>query len=153
MSPVLFLSKIRESKHQYLTYYQRHTKPASVIMIAKHAHPIQAIAPPSVLSEPILHPCHEEIDRDVITYLVNTWDWASERQKKGFVSWKLSDVVLFMFPTGDSKRVKLACELLLLGFLMDGKFPQGISCSPGERLMLLYHKIGSIISRSRRTRL
>ena len=127
VSPGISLCNDRTFKHQNSSYYQRYTQPASLIMIAKQTHPVQAIAPPSVLSEPTLHPCHEEIDRDVITYLVNTWDWASERQKKGFVSWKLSDVVLFMFPTGNSKRVKLACELLLLGFLMDGEFSPKVS--------------------------
>jgi len=92
-------------------------------MISKQAHPLKAIAPPSVLSTPVMHPKHEEIDREVISYLVDTWEWPSERTKKGFVSWKLSDVVLFMFPTGDTERVRLACELLLLGFLMDGMRP------------------------------
>jgi hypothetical protein len=89
-------------------------------MIGKKIHPLKAIAPPSVLSEPVIHPSHEEIEQDVIAYLVNTWEWPSEKAKKGFVSWKLSDVVVFMFPTGETSRVKLACELLLLGFLMDG---------------------------------
>lgn len=88
-------------------------------MVAKH--PLMPIAPPTLLSEPVIHPRHEDIDRDVILYLVNTWEWPSEKAKKGFISWKLSDVVLFMFPTGEFTRVKLACELLLLGFLMDGK--------------------------------
>ncbi|KAK3349788.1 isoprenoid synthase domain-containing protein [Lasiosphaeria hispida] len=91
-------------------------------MAIKHNHPLSAVAPASVLAEPKIHPDHEEIDRDVISYLVHTWEWPSEKAKKGFVSWKLSDVVLFMFPTGDTTRVKLACELLLLGFLMDDWF-------------------------------
>src|SRR3569833_1694031 len=89
-------------------------------MIAKQVHPVWAIAPPTVLSKPVLHPRHEEIEREVVTYLVNTWEWPSERHRKGFISWKLSEVINFMFPTGDFERVKLACELLLLGFLMDG---------------------------------
>jgi hypothetical protein len=69
----------------------------------------------------MLHPQHESIDRDVVDYLVDSWEWPSERTKKGFISWNLSDVVLFMFPTGNTIRVKLACELLLLGFLLDGE--------------------------------
>lgn len=84
------------------------------------AHPLKAIALPSILPPPSLHPQHKEIDQQVISYLVNTWEWPSEKAKKGFVNWKLSEVVLFMFPTGDPERVRLACELLLLGFLMDG---------------------------------
>ncbi|KAK0616951.1 isoprenoid synthase domain-containing protein [Immersiella caudata] len=86
------------------------------------SHPLKAIAPPSTLPLPVLHPKHEEIDRQVISYLVNTWEWPSEKAKKAFISWKLSDVVLFMFPTGDTERVRLACELLLLGFLVDDWF-------------------------------
>ncbi len=89
-------------------------------MIGRQSHPPRSIAPPTVLSEPGLHPDYEAIDHEVIGYLVDTWDWPSEKAKKGFVSWKLSDVVLYMFPTGEAARVKLACELLLLGFLMDG---------------------------------
>ncbi|KAK4171459.1 putative terpene cyclase [Triangularia setosa] len=85
-------------------------------------HPLKSIIPPSILSEAVLHPDHENIDRDVMTYLVNTWEWPSEKHKKAFVSWNLSEVVLFMFPTGETERAKLACELLLLGFLMDDHF-------------------------------
>jgi hypothetical protein len=84
-------------------------------------HPLRAIAPKTTLSEPVIHPRHEEIDKEVIKYLTKTWEWPSERHKKVFISWKLSDVVLFMFPTGDFHRVKLATELLLVGFLMDGR--------------------------------
>ncbi|KAK3998071.1 putative terpene cyclase [Cladorrhinum sp. PSN332] len=91
-------------------------------VISRGDHPLRAIVPPTSLPEPILHPDHEEIDREVITYLVNTWEWPSEKTKKGFISWNLSEVVLFMFPTGEKSRVKLACELLLLGFLMDDYF-------------------------------
>ncbi|KAK3368782.1 isoprenoid synthase domain-containing protein [Podospora didyma] len=93
-------------------------------MIPKQApeHPLRAIAPLSIFPEPSIHPDHKEIDREVIDYLVRTWEWPSEKHKRGFVSWKLSDVVLFMFSTGDTYRVKLACELLLLGFLMDDWF-------------------------------
>jgi len=91
-------------------------------MIGAQAHPLRAIAPSSTLETPELHPDHEEIDRQVISYLVNTWEWPSEKAKEGFVSWKLNEVVLFMFPTGNPERVQLACELLLLGFLMDDWF-------------------------------
>ncbi|KAK0707982.1 hypothetical protein B0H67DRAFT_589008 [Lasiosphaeris hirsuta] len=92
-------------------------------MTIRQSHPLSAVAPASLLLEPKIHPDHEEIDLDVISHLVHTWEWPSEKAKNGFVSWKLSDVVLFMFPTGDTARVKLACELLLLGFLMDGPSP------------------------------
>lgn len=91
-------------------------------MISQLSHPLRAIAPPSVLPEATLHPDYQEIDSEVITYLVNTWDWPSEKAKQAFISWKLSEVVLFMFPTGETSRVKLATELLLLGFLMDDYF-------------------------------
>ncbi|KAK4459712.1 putative terpene cyclase [Cladorrhinum samala] len=102
--------------------YQPEPKTAAAATKTPKDHPLRAIAPPSALPEPPLHPDHEEIDREVISYLVKTWEWPSERTKKGFVSWNLSEVVLFMFPTGEKHRVKLACELLLLGFLMDDNF-------------------------------
>ncbi|KAK4168418.1 putative terpene cyclase [Cladorrhinum sp. PSN259] len=88
----------------------------------KYSHPLRSIIPPSALSEPSLHSDHPEIDREVISYLVNAWKWPSEKHKKGFISWNLAEVVSFMFPTGETSRVKLACELLLLGFLMDDHF-------------------------------
>lgn len=91
-------------------------------MPGKTNHPLSAIAPPSILSTPHLHPHHEEIDHQVITYLAKTWEWPSEKAKRVFISWNLSEVVSFMFSTGDTARVKLACELLLLGFLMDGTY-------------------------------
>jgi len=100
--------------------------------LTKISHPLRAIALPSVLPDAPIHPAHDEIDREVISYLVSQWEWPSERAKKGFISWKLSDVVLLMFPTGETNRVKLACELLLLGFLMDGTTPHtlllGVTC-------------------------
>ncbi|KAK4664535.1 uncharacterized protein QC763_511740 [Podospora pseudopauciseta] len=91
-------------------------------MHGKPTHPLKAVIPPSILPEAVLHPDHEQIDRHVMTYLANTWEWPSEKHKQAFISWKLSEVVLFMFPTGEAERVKLACELLLLGFLMDDYF-------------------------------
>lgn len=91
-------------------------------MHGKPTHPLKAVIPPSILPEAVLHPDYEQIDRHVMTYLVNTWEWPSEKHKQAFISWKLSEVVLFMFPMGEAERVKLACELLLLGFLMDGEF-------------------------------
>ncbi|KAK5658076.1 hypothetical protein OQA88_2632 [Cercophora sp. LCS_1] len=91
-------------------------------MPGKTSHPLSAIAPPTILTAPQLHPNHKEIDHHVISYLVNTWEWPSEKAKQGFISWKLSEVVLFMFSTGNTTRVQLACELLLLGFLMDDWF-------------------------------
>ncbi|GAB1315558.1 Isoprenoid synthase domain-containing protein [Madurella fahalii] len=91
-------------------------------MQGKATHPLKDIVPPTALPKATIHPDAAEIDREVVTYLANTWEWPSEKHKQGFISWKLSDVVLFMFPTGDTTRVKLATELLLLGFLMDDWF-------------------------------
>ncbi|CAP62208.1 uncharacterized protein PODANS_5_11740 [Podospora anserina S mat+] len=96
-------------------------------MHGKPTHPLKAVIPPSILPEAVLHPDHEQIDRHVMTYLLNTWEWPSEKDIQAFISWKLSEVVLFMFPTGEAERVKLACELLLLGFLMDGQFPPHVT--------------------------
>jgi hypothetical protein len=127
--------------------------PKMIAKIVQDFHPLRTIAPPTVLSEPVIHPQHEEIDQEVISYLVNTWEWPSERVKKGFVSWKLSEVVLFMFPTGEVTRVKLACELLLLGFLMDGAapFPDPLTKGHDPTDFGALTQTGSIITRSRRT--
>jgi hypothetical protein len=95
-------------------------KMPSITMLEKPTHPLKDIVPPTVLPKATIHPDAEEIDREVVTYLVKTWEWPSEKHKQGFISWKLSEVILFMFPTGETSRVKLATELLLLGFLMDG---------------------------------
>ena len=90
--------------------------------ISEHIHPLRAIAPPTSLPKPAIHPQHHEVETDVATYLSETWEWPSLKHKLGFLSWKLSDVAVYMFAAGDFERVKLACELLLLGFLMDGAF-------------------------------
>jgi hypothetical protein len=84
-------------------------------------HPLRSIGAPTTLSKSILHPQHEDIEAHVNQYLADTWEWPSTRHRLGFLSWKLSDTALRMFATGEYERVKLACELLLLGFLMDGK--------------------------------
>ncbi|KAF7560350.1 hypothetical protein G7046_g3801 [Stylonectria norvegica] len=91
-------------------------------MACLEEHPLRAIAPPSNLAKPAIHPRHEEIEAEVTTYLSETWEWPSVKAKLGFLSWKLSDVAVYMFAAGDFSRVKLACELLLLGFLMDDWF-------------------------------
>ena len=89
-------------------------------MAITHQHPLRAIAPPTSLSKPTIHSLHDQIETDVATYLSETWEWPSVKARLGFLSWKLSDVAVSMFAQGDLGRVKLACELLLLGFLMDG---------------------------------
>ncbi|KAK3988774.1 hypothetical protein QBC44DRAFT_370818 [Cladorrhinum sp. PSN332] len=88
----------------------------------KDTHALRSIVPPSALPEPSLHPKHSEIDREVITYLVQTWEWSSERTKKAFISWNLSEVITFILLTGKTSRVKLAYQLLLLSFLIDDHF-------------------------------
>lgn len=94
-------------------------------MAIAHQHPLRAIAPPTSLSKPAIHPQHHEIETEVATYLSEAWEWPSVRTRLGFLSWKLSDVAVYMFAQGDLYRVKLACELLLLGFLMDGELTLG----------------------------
>lgn len=92
-------------------------------MAITQQHPLRAIAPDTSLSKCAIHPQHHEIETDVATYLSETWEWPSVKHRLGFLSWKLSDVANYMFAGGDLVRVKLACELLLLGFLMDGTIP------------------------------
>ncbi|KAK4203172.1 putative terpene cyclase [Triangularia verruculosa] len=75
-----------------------------------------------------------------MTYLVNTWEWPSEKHTKAFISWNLSEVVLFMFPTGETERVKLACELLLLGFLMDDHFDKN-TLSTNDAIVSSLHSL------------
>lgn len=93
-------------------------------MASSIEHPLRSIGAPTTLSKSLLHAQHEEIEAHVNQYLSDTWEWPSKRHKLGFLSWKLSDTALRMFATGEYVRVKLACELLLLGFLMDGKSNQ-----------------------------
>ncbi|KAK0669936.1 putative terpene cyclase [Cercophora samala] len=112
-------------------------------MHGKPTHPLKSIIPPSILPPAVLHPDHEQIDRHVMTYLVNTWEWPSEKHKQAFISWKLSEVVLFMFPTGDTERVKLACELLLLGFLMDDHFDKNTLSTNASIVSSLHDMLSS----------
>ncbi|KAK3304143.1 isoprenoid synthase domain-containing protein [Chaetomium strumarium] len=116
----------------------------STTLHAESAHPLKDIVPPTVLSQATIHPNAEEIDREVVTYLVDTWEWPSEKHKQGFISWKLSEVVLFMFPTGETNRVKLATELLLLGFLMDDWFDH----HPLAENSLVVSRLQSLLSSS-----
>ncbi|KAK7427453.1 hypothetical protein QQZ08_006059 [Neonectria magnoliae] len=91
-------------------------------MNASIDHPLRSISVPTTLSEPEIHARHDEIETYVNQYLSDTWEWPSVRARLGFLSWRLSDTALRMFATGEFERVKLACELLLLGFLMDDWF-------------------------------
>ena len=40
-------------------------------MLLKSSHPLRAIVPPSILAKPVIYVDHQEIDREIVEYLIH----------------------------------------------------------------------------------
>jgi len=65
------------------------------------------------------HPCHDEITRELDEYFLAHWPFTSDNARKKFLKSKINLYTCLALPHGDEKRVKLACELVTLNFLVD----------------------------------
>lgn len=76
--------------------------------------------PPSILT-PICHPLVEDATRDVDGYYLKYWGFPNEKAKKKFVAAGFSRVTCLYFPKALDSRIRYACSLLTILFLIDGK--------------------------------
>ena len=76
--------------------------------------------PSTSLFTPICHPLVSEAIRDVDGYYLQNWGFPSEASKKKFVAAGFSRVTCLYFPKAQDDRIKMACSLLTILFLIDG---------------------------------
>ena len=77
--------------------------------------------PPSIFT-PMCHPLVEDAIRDVDEYYLRNWGFPNEKTKLKFVSAGFSRVTCLYFPKSLNERIRYACSLLTILFLIDGKY-------------------------------
>lgn len=78
--------------------------------------------PSTSLFAPMCHPLVSEAIRDVDGYYLQNWGFPSEASKKKFVAAGFSRVTCLYFPKALDDRIRFACSLLTILFLIDGLF-------------------------------
>ena len=73
---------------------------------------------------PVCHPFVEEVIRDVHGYYLQHWGFRSEEAKQKFVAAGFSWVTCLYYPKALDDRIRYACSLLTILFLIDGKYCQ-----------------------------
>lgn len=77
--------------------------------------------PPSAWT-PCYHPITKEITQEVDEYFLSRWNWPDQESKDRFVAAGFSRVTCLYFPLARCDRIGLACKLLAVLFLVDGRF-------------------------------
>lgn len=96
------------------------------------AQKITSTAPSSLPDTPcrfnaLCHPLEESITKEVDGWFLAHWPFATAKDRKKFVASAFSQVTCLYFPLAKDDRIRSACELLTILFLIDGK------CTPYER--------------------
>lgn len=71
---------------------------------------------------PICHPLVDSVSKGVDEWFLQNWGFASEKARKKFVAAGFSRVTCLYFPKALDSRIRHACELLTILFLIDGKW-------------------------------
>lgn len=90
---------------------------------------------PESIFTPIYHPIMEDAIRDVDGYFLQQWHFPDMKSRKKFVAAGFSRVTCLYFPKALNERIRMACSLLTILFLIDGKkrsFP-----NPHVKLLLM----------------
>jgi aristolochene synthase len=77
--------------------------------------------PPSAWA-PRCHRLVDQVSREVDDYFLSRWNWPDEKSKRIFVAAGFSRVTCLYFPLASDDRINLACNLLAVLFLVDGKY-------------------------------
>lgn len=83
-----------------------------------------AAEPPPSIFTPICHPLVEQATADVDGYYLQHWPFPNEKARKKFVAAGFSRVTCLYFPKALNERIRFACSLLTILFLIDGKLSQ-----------------------------
>jgi aristolochene synthase len=68
-----------------------------------------------------IHPLEPQMTKEVNGYFLKHWPFENEKARKKFVAAAFSEVTCLYFPLARNDRIKFACELLTILFLIDGK--------------------------------
>lgn len=77
--------------------------------------------PPPSLWTATCHPLVDEISQQVDDYFLQHWDFPNDRARAIFKKAQFSRVTCLYFPRARDDRIHLACRLLTVLFLIDGK--------------------------------
>jgi hypothetical protein len=94
----------------YSTLYG-HSPPQSTI----------AIRPPPSAFKPICHPNEAAVSKDINGYYLKHWNFLDEKARTKFVAAGFSKVTCLYFPKALESRIRYACSLLTILFLIDGE--------------------------------
>lgn len=70
---------------------------------------------------PLQHPGVEKVSQEVDQFFLENWNFAGEKARKTFLAADFSGVTCLYFPLAKDDRIHLACRLLTILFLIDGK--------------------------------
>jgi hypothetical protein len=76
---------------------------------------------PESIFTPIHHPITEDAAREVDGWFLQHWPFPDVKSRKKFVAAGFSTVTCLYFPKALNERIKMACALLTILFLIDGK--------------------------------
>lgn len=85
----------------------------------KQYNPANGIA--GALFRAKIHPREPEISAEVDSFFLEHWPFVNEEARKKFVAAGFSKVTCFYYPHALDDRISLACRLLTLLFLVDGR--------------------------------
>lgn len=77
------------------------------------------------------HPRAEEVAREVDAYFLEHWKFSDARGRATFLKAGFSHVTCLYFPLADDDRIRIACRLLTVLFLVDGRIAQAL-CQPSH---------------------
>lgn len=67
------------------------------------------------------HPRPEEVAREVDAYFLDHWKFPDARRRESFLKAGFSRVTCLYFPLAKDDRIHIACRLLTVLFLIDGR--------------------------------
>ena len=85
-----------------------------------NVQPVEASNPPPCIFTPICHVLVEDAIHDIDGFFLEHWHFGSEKAKAKFVAAGFSRVSCLYFPKARDDRIRFACSLLTILFLIDG---------------------------------
>lgn len=73
---------------------------------------------------PRIHPREVEVSAEVNGYFLKHWPFPNDKARRKFIAAGFSQVTCYYNPLALDDRIELACRLLTLLFLIDGRFLQ-----------------------------
>jgi hypothetical protein len=106
---------------QFCTYFKAMTVKAPISVTAPPVNNYNGNTSLPSQFEAKCHPLERKITEEVNGFFLKNWPFRSEKDKKKFVAAGFSRVTCLYFPEALDDRIHLACRLLTILFLIDGK--------------------------------